>query len=219
MRRFKSFLLISLLLFANLFAVSTSDIVIASPNLSNVSTADISITAGLKAGTYAIFKTSLGDILCELFPDKAPITVANFIGLANGTSEWMNLKTGEKINGIPLYTNTIFHRVIPNFMIQGGDPLGNGRGGPGYRFIDEFNVGLKHDKPGMLSMANSGPNTNGSQFFITQIPTPWLDGKHTIFGHVIKGLNIVNVIANVKRDPYDKPLEPVVLKEIQIIIK
>src|ERR1043166_2000116 len=127
-----------------------------------------------KSPVYATFTTSMGDIVIQLYEDKAPKTVANFIGLANGTKEWTDPKTGEKVKR-PLYNGTIFHRVIPGFMIQGGDPLGNGTGGPGYRFEDEFNPELRHPRGGILSMANSGPNTNGSQFFITLAPTLHLD--------------------------------------------
>ena len=130
-----------------------------------------------KGPLYATLKTSMGDIVVQLFEDKAPKTVANFVGLASGTKEWTDPKTGEKVKK-PLYNGTIFHRVIPGFMIQGGDPLGNGTGGPGYRFEDEFNPDLRHTKGGILSMANAGPNTNGSQFFITLAPTLHLD-NHT----------------------------------------
>jgi peptidyl-prolyl cis-trans isomerase A (cyclophilin A) len=135
--------------------------------------------------TYATFKTSLGDIVVKLFPEKAPKTVENFVGLAEGTKEWKDPRSGQMVKK-PLYDGTVFHRVIPQFMIQGGDPLGNGTGGPGYKFADEFHKELKHGGPGVLSMANSGPNTNGSQFFITHVPTPWLDNKHSIFGQVIE---------------------------------
>ena len=168
-----------------------------------------------KGPLYATLKTSMGDIVIQLFDDKAPKTVANFVDLATGAKEWTDPKTREKVKR-PLYNGTIFHRVIPGFMIQGGDPLGNGTGGPGYRFEDEFQPDLKHSKPGILSMANAGPNTNGSQFFITQKPTPWLDGKHTVFGEVIKGQNVVDAIANVPRDLRDRPIKDVVLQEIVI---
>jgi peptidyl-prolyl cis-trans isomerase A (cyclophilin A) len=168
-----------------------------------------------KAPVYATLKTSSGDIVVRLFEDKAPKTVANFIDLATGAKEWTDPKTHEKVKR-PLYNGTIFHRVIPGFMIQGGDPLGNGTGGPGYRFEDEFNPDLKHSKAGMLSMANAGPNTNGSQFFITEKPTPWLDGKHSVFGEVVKGQNVVDAIANVPRDLSDRPIKDVVLQEVVI---
>lgn len=176
-------------------------------------------TTDLDTGTYALFQTSVGDFLCELYPDKAPLAVENFIGLSTGEKEWISYKTGRMMRNTPLYSGTIFHRVIPNFMIQGGDQLGTGRGGTGFKFEDEIHDELKHDRPGRLSMANSGPNTNSSQFFITQVATPWLDGKHTIFGQVIKGQEIINKIGLVKRDKEDRPIEPVVLKEIQIIVK
>ncbi len=165
---------------------------------------------------YATFKTSMGDIVVHLFEDRAPKTVANFVGLATGQKEWTDPRTGERRKGVSLYKGTIFHRVIPNFMIQGGDPTGTGRGGPGYTFDDEFGPGLKHNKPGILSMANAGPNTNGSQFFITQVPTPWLDGKHAIFGEVVKGQEVVNAIAAVPRGPGDRPVKDVVLHEVLI---
>jgi peptidyl-prolyl cis-trans isomerase A (cyclophilin A) len=144
----------------------------------------------MKDGIYADFLTSKGSILIELFYDKVPGTVANFIGLAEG-----QIKNDFKETGIPFYDNLKFHRVISDFMIQGGCPLGTGAGSPGYKFEDEFHDDLKHDKPGVLSMANSGPSSNGSQFFITHIKTPWLDKKHSVFGQVIDGQNIVNMIA------------------------
>jgi peptidyl-prolyl cis-trans isomerase A (cyclophilin A) len=139
---------------------------------------------------YATFKTSLGDIVVKLFPEKAPKTVENFVGLAEGTKEWKDPRSGQTVKK-PLYDGTVFHRVIPQFMIQGGDPLGNGTGGPGYRFADEIGPDNKFSKPGLLAMANAGPNTNGSQFFITEVPTPWLDRGHTIFGEVVKGFDLV----------------------------
>jgi peptidyl-prolyl cis-trans isomerase A (cyclophilin A) len=168
-----------------------------------------------KEPLYATLKTSMGDIVVQLFEDKAPKTVANFVGLASGTKEWTDPKTGDKVKR-PLYNGTIFHRVIPGFMIQGGDPLGNGTGGPGYRFEDEFNPDLRHSKAGILSMANAGPNTNGSQFFITTQATPFLDGKHSVFGEVVKGQEVVVAIAGVARDGRDRPAKDVVLREVVI---
>lgn len=168
-----------------------------------------------KPGLYAVLETSMGNITVELFEKEVPNTVANFVGLAEGTKEWKDPQTGKMVKK-PLYDGTIFHRVIPQFMIQTGDPRGNGTGGPGFNFADEFNPDLRHDRPGRLSMANRGPNTNGSQFFITEVPTPWLDDRHTIFGQVIEGMEVVNRIARVKRDQRDKPLENVVLKKVVI---
>ena len=143
---------------------------------------------------YAIFQTSAGSVTCRLFEKEAPETVANFVGLAMGTKEWTDPQSGQKVKK-PLYDGTVFHRVIPNFMIQGGDPLGTGTGDPGYRFKDEFQSGRTFDKPGLLAMANAGPNTNGSQFFITEVPTPHLNNKHTIFGECIQGFELVPKIA------------------------
>ena len=176
----------------------------------------IAAESGDKKGPlYATFKTSMGDIVIQLFEDKAPKTVANFSGLATGTKEWTDPKTGEKVKK-PLYNGTIFHRVIPGFMIQGGDPLGNGTGGPGYRFEDEFHPDLRHTKGGILSMANAGPNTNGSQFFITLAPTLHLDNRHSVFGELVKGQEVVVAIGAVPRDSRDRPVKDVVLKEIVI---
>jgi cyclophilin family peptidyl-prolyl cis-trans isomerase len=163
----------------------------------------------------AVFQTSLGDITCTLFPDKAPLTVANFIGLAEGTKTWKNPVSGATKEHTPLYDGTIFHRVIPNFMIQGGDPAGNGSGDPGYKFKDEISD-LKFDQPGRLAMANSGPNTNGSQFFITEVPTPHLNGKHTIFGQC-DNLALVEKIARVPVNANDKPLRPIRIEHVKII--
>jgi peptidyl-prolyl cis-trans isomerase A (cyclophilin A) len=164
---------------------------------------------------FATLKTSMGTIVIRLHEDKAPSTVANFVGLATGTKEWTDPKTGGKVTR-PLYNGTIFHRVIPNFMIQGGDPLGTGSGGPGYRSADEFHPDLKHSKAGILSMANSGPNTNGSQFFVTHRATPWLDGRHSVFGEVVEGMPVVEAMGTVPRDGGDRPLKPILLQEVLI---
>ena len=161
---------------------------------------------------YATLETTLGNIKIELFPAKAPKTVENFVGLANGTKEFVDPKTGKTAKR-PFYDGLIFHRVIPNFMIQGGDPLGQGTGGPGYRFQDEFSD-LTFNKPGLLAMANSGPNTNGSQFFITTDPTPWLNNKHTIFGQVVDGMDVVLKIAGAKKGPGDRPIPDITIKKV-----
>jgi peptidyl-prolyl cis-trans isomerase A (cyclophilin A) len=143
---------------------------------------------------HATFQTSAGDIVVKLLPEKAPKTVENFLGLAEGTREWTDPRSGQKVK-TPLYDGTVFHRVIPDFMIQGGDPLGTGTGGPGYKFGDEIGPDNKFDRPGLLAMANAGPNTNGSQFFITEVPTPHLNRGHTIFGEVVKGGDLIAKIA------------------------
>ncbi len=171
-----------------------------------------------KKAMKALIETSMGNIEIELFEDKSPVTVANFVGLAEGTKEFTDLKTGKKTKK-RFYDGLTFHRVIPDFMIQGGCPLGTGTGGPGYKFEDETKNGLKFNKPGLLAMANSGPNTNGSQFFITEVSTPWLDGNHTIFGQVagIKDLEIVKEIARTECDMRDNPVEPVVINKITIV--
>jgi peptidyl-prolyl cis-trans isomerase A (cyclophilin A) len=163
----------------------------------------------------AVFETSVGTFKVKLFNDKAPKTVENFVGLAEGTKEFTDPKSGNKVKR-PFYDGLKFHRVIPNFMIQGGDPLGTGTGGPGYKFADEFTSELKHTKPGMLSMANAGPNTNGSQFFVTVAATPWLDNRHTIFGEVVEGMDVVNSISKAKTAPGDRPLEDIVIKHLKI---
>jgi peptidyl-prolyl cis-trans isomerase A (cyclophilin A) len=165
--------------------------------------------------TYATLKTSEGDIRVRLFPDSAPKTVANFVGLATGGRAWRDPRTGAERHD-PLYNGTVFHRVIPQFMIQGGDPLGTGTGGPGYQFEDEVGGPHRFDRPGLLAMANAGPNTNGSQFFITQVPTPWLDGKHTIFGEVVEGMDVVDAIAASERDARDRPLRECRLEQVII---
>lgn len=165
----------------------------------------------------AILQTSLGDITVELYPDKAPVTVANFAALAEGTITWIDPQTGAKKENVPYYQNIIFHRIIKGFMIQGGDLTGTGRGGPGYQFKDEFDPNLTFTEPGILAMANSGPNTNGSQFFITTAPATWLNGKHTIFGKVTAGMEVVTKIENVATGANDKPTTDVVLKQITVV--
>ena len=167
------------------------------------------------AGTYALLETSLGNIVARLFEKEAPKTVENFVGLAEGTKEFADGNTGKKQKK-NFYDGLTFHRVIPQFMIQGGCPEGTGRGGPGYKFGDEFHPSLKHSKAGRLSMANAGPGTNGSQFFITVAATPWLDNKHTIFGEVVEGQEVADKISNVPRDSGDRPRTPVILQKVRI---
>ena len=166
-------------------------------------------------GLYAKFDTTQGSFTVRLFPEDAPKTVANFVGLAKGEKEFTDPKTGAKAKR-PFYNGLIFHRVIPDFMIQGGDPIGNGTGGPGYTFEDEFGSSRVFDKPGILAMANAGPGTNGSQFFITVAKTPWLNKHHTIFGEVVDGYDVVEKISKVDRDGNDRPLTPVVLSKVTI---
>ncbi len=168
-------------------------------------------------GLSAKFETTQGTITVKLFDKESPKTVANFVGLAEGTKEWTDPKSGQKVKR-PFYDGLIFHRVITDFMIQGGDPLGTGTGGPGYQFADEFSS-LKFDRPGLLAMANAGPNTNGSQFFITEVPTPWLTNKHTIFGEVTEGFDVIKKIIGVPKGPGDRPTTPVVIKKLTIIRK
>ncbi|MFC7175964.1 peptidylprolyl isomerase [Halosegnis marinus] len=164
----------------------------------------------------ATVHTNFGDIEIELFEDRAPNTVGNFVGLATGGKEWTDPDSGETVTNEPLYEDVIFHRVIEGFMIQGGDPTGTGRGGPGYQFDDEFHDDLTHDGAGILSMANSGPNTNGSQFFITLDATPHLDGKHAVFGQVIDGMDVVEEIGSLPTDRQDKPREEAVIESIDV---
>ncbi len=164
----------------------------------------------------AHFTTSEGSFTVRLFDEEAPKTVANFVELAEGTREWTDPKTGQKVKR-PFYDGLIFHRVIGGFMIQGGDPLGTGAGGPGYTFGDELSPKLRHHKVGILSMANSGPNTNGSQFFITLAPTPWLDNKHSVFGEVVEGMEVVKKIGETPTSkPGDRPLKPITVQTIKI---
>jgi peptidyl-prolyl cis-trans isomerase A (cyclophilin A) len=165
---------------------------------------------------HAHFTTSEGEFTVQLFEDKAPQTVANFVGLAEGTKDWTDPKSGQKVKR-PFYNGLIFHRVIDGFMIQGGDPLGTGTGGPGYRFADEFHPSLRHSKAGILSMANAGPDSNGSQFFITLAPTPWLDNRHSIFGEVVEGMPVVAKIGGTATSkPGDRPLKPITLTAVEI---
>jgi peptidyl-prolyl cis-trans isomerase A (cyclophilin A) len=169
-----------------------------------------------QSGLYATFETSEGTIVCRLFEKDAPKTVANFVELAEGKREWTHPSTRKKSKD-SLYDGTIFHRVIPDFMIQGGDPQGTGTGGPGYQFEDETKGSPhKFDKPGKLAMANAGPNTNGSQFFITLAPTAWLTGKHTIFGEVVEGQDVAQKIVALPRNRQDRPNKDVVLKKVTI---
>lgn len=169
--------------------------------------------ADLGDGLFADIKTSMGDIIVRLEQDITPITVANFVSLAEGTNPFVSEEYKDK----KFYDSIVFHRIIKDFMIQGGDPLGQGSGNPGYKFMDEFNDSLVHDKKGILSMANSGPTTNGSQFFITHKATPWLNNKHTVFGEVIEGMDVVDSIANVPVGAGSKPIEPVIMNTVEII--
>ncbi|MBI1316131.1 peptidylprolyl isomerase [bacterium] len=171
-------------------------------------------SVALEDGLYALMNTTQGDFLIRLEHQKAPMTVGNFVALAEGV-----MPGSGKPEGTPFYDGTIFHRVIPEFMIQGGDPAGNGSGGPGYSFPDEFDPSLRHAEPGVLSMANSGPGTNGSQFFVTVAPTDWLNDRHSIFGKVVVGMDIVTKISQVDRDPRDKPKTDVVLNKVTIVRK
>jgi len=169
----------------------------------------------LAPGTYAHFSTNHGSFTVRLFEREAPKTVANFVGLAEGTKEWTDPRTGKKTTA-PFYDGLIFHRVIDGFMIQGGDPQGDGRGGPGFRFEDEFHPSLRHAKPGILSMANAGPNTNGSQFFITLGPTPHLDNRHSVFGEVVEGMDVVSRIGKVPTARGDRPTSEVKIERLTI---
>ena len=174
--------------------------------------------AATKAEPTAVFHTTAGNLTCTLFPDKTPKTVANFIALAKGTKDWTNPVSHVTKHNTPLYDGTIFHRVIPNFMIQGGDPAGNGSGDPGYTFEDEFRQDLAFDRPGRLAMANSGPNTNGSQFFITDVPTPHLNGHHTIFGQCdAASVALAKKMEAMARDPNDRPFHPVRIIHVDIL--
>ena len=177
--------------------------------------ADPTAPATRTPGVYAVFETNQGRFICRLFEDKAPKTVANFVDLASGAKEFRDARTGQKVKR-PFYDGLTFHRVIPSFMIQGGCPKGDGTGDPGYSFADEFHPELKHDRPGILSMANAGPNTNGSQFFVTVAPTPWLDGHHTVFGCVVEGQDVVEKMSRLPRNRMDRPNEAVVIQRLAI---
>ena len=167
-------------------------------------------------GTYAVLDTTEGKIVCRLFEQEAPITTKNFVDLAEGNRAWKDNVSGKSGSG-PLYSGTIFHRVIPDFMIQGGDPSGTGMGGPGYKFQDETKGSPhKFDKAGKLAMANAGPGTNGSQFFITVAATPWLTGNHTIFGEVVEGQDIADKISKVKKGAQDRPVKEIAINSIAI---
>jgi peptidyl-prolyl cis-trans isomerase A (cyclophilin A) len=166
-------------------------------------------------GTYAQFVTSEGNFTVRLFDQEAPKTVENFVGLAEGTKQWTDPRTSQKVT-TPYYDGVIFHRVIDGFMIQSGDPLGQGIGGPGYNFNDEFHPKLRHNKAGILSMANRGPNTNGGQFFITLGPTPHLDDRHSVFGEVTDGMDVVRKIGSTKTGAQDRPVKPIVIQTIKI---
>ena len=180
-------------------------------------TAAAKTAAAPAAGPTAIIETTAGKMTCTLFPDKAPIGVANFIGLAQGTKDWTNPVSHAKKHGVPLYDGTIFHRVIPNFMIQGGDPAGSGSGDVGFEFKNETSPTLKFDRPGRLAYANAGPDTNGSQFFVTEVPYPSLNGGYTIFGQCDDAtVALVKQIARMGRDANDRPYRPVKITHIVI---
>jgi peptidyl-prolyl cis-trans isomerase A (cyclophilin A) len=171
---------------------------------------------GFGKGLYAIFETTVGDMIARLEEEKTPETVQNFIGLATGSKEYTDPRTNAKSTE-PFYDGTVFHRIIKDFMVQGGDRLGKGTGGPGYRFKDEFDKSLSHDGPGVLSMANAGPGTNGSQFFITLVATPWLNGKHTVFGKLVKGEDVLKKLGEVPTGAQDRPRDEVGIRKLRIV--
>jgi len=181
-----------------------------------IQTAEAASKPVLPPGEYAEIETSLGTIVCQLFPNSAPETVANFVGLAEGTKSFLDPHKGIMVKR-PFFDGLVFHRVIKNFMIQGGDPLGNGTGGPGYQFKNEVDPTLHFDKKGILAMANAGPDTNGSQFFITVAPTTWLDGNYSIFGQVVSGQEVADKISNTPTDRRDRPVDPVTILHVKII--
>ncbi len=184
----------------------------SAPTAGDQSTADEPASGVIRA----TLQTSMGDVAVELYGDRAPRTVENFVGLATGTRTWVDPETGDRINDEPLYEDVLVHRVVDDFVIQTGDPTGTGRGGPGYQFADEFHEDLRHDGPGVLSMANSGPDTNGSQFFITLAATPHLDDRHSVFGRVTDGMRVVRAIGAVETDANDRPVDPVVLESVAV---
>ena|SRR6056297_3316041 len=195
---------------AGLLAGCTGD----SPD--STTSSDSADTPQMEGTQTATLQTSMGAITVDLYGDRAPRTVDNFVGLATGSKEWTDPETGEIVDGDSLYDDVLFHRVIDGFMIQTGDPTGTGRGGPGYQFDDEFHDELTHDSAGILSMANSGPDTNGSQFFITLEATRHLDGRHSVFGHVTDGMATVSEIGSVETDSRDRPVDDVVLESVDI---
>lgn len=210
---------VSLLLSGSTIAAQSAPAQKKPPSTSKTKSAPAAAPAPVITGTPTVtFDTSAGQMRCTLFPNKAPKGVDNFIGLALGTKEWTDPKTGKKMHGVPLYNGTIFHRVIPNFMIQGGDPMGTGSGGPGYTIPDEIAPDTKFDVPGRLAYANAGPNTNGSQFFITEVPTPHLDGGYVILGQCDPAtVQLVMQIARRARDARnDRPFEPVTINSVSI---
>ena len=169
----------------------------------------------MATGVFARFDTTEGPFTARLFDQEAPRTVENFVGLAEGTKEWTDPRSNQRVTQ-PYYNGIVFHRVIVGFMIQGGDPLGQGIGGPGYTFADEFHPTLRHSKAGILSMANSGPNTNGGQFFITLAPTPHLDDRHSVFGEVVSGMDVVRKIGSTRTGQRDRPLNDIVIEHVRI---
>ena len=211
----KPLLIVSILFFSCL--MSWAQAAPAAPAKKPAATAAKPATAA-SAEPTAVIDTTAGKLTCKLFPDKAPIGVANFIGLADGTKDWASPVTHAKKHGVPLYDGTIFHRVIPNFMIQGGDPAGNGSGDPGYAFKNETSPDLKFDRPGRLAYANAGPDTNGSQFFITEVPYPSLNGNYTIFGQCDDAtVALVKEMARMGRDANDRPYRPAKINHITIV--
>jgi len=211
--------LVSVLLATAALAVWAQSGAPATPASKQATTAKPPVHHAATGQPTAVIETTVGKMTCTLFPDKAPIGVANFIGLATGTKDWTNPASGATKHGVPLYNGTIFHRVIPGFMIQGGDPAGNGTGDPGYKFKNEVSSDLLFDKPGRLAYANSGPDTNGSQFFITEVATPHLNGNYTIFGQCDEAtVTLVKEITHMATDPSnDRPFRPVKIVKITIV--